>query len=67
MNEIKDPVRTIKIAAPTGLLICGTLYILTNVAYYSVGTPQEIANSGVTVVSFFMDRVFGSAAKRAVR
>lgn len=67
MNEIRNPVRTIKIAAPVGLFICGTLYILANVAYYSAGTPEEIAHSGVTVASFFMGRVFGTAAKRALR
>jgi amino acid transporter len=67
MNEIRNPVRTVKIAAPIGLSICGVLYILANVAYYAAATPEEIANSGTTVASFFMGKVFGSAAERALR
>lgn len=67
MNEIKDPVRTIKIAGPLGLSTCGILYILANVAYFSAATPAEIAASGTTVASFFMKKVFGRAAQRALR
>lgn len=67
VNEIRNPIRTMKIAAPIGLAICGTLYLLANVAYYAAATPEEIANSGVTVAAFFMGKVFGSAAKRALR
>ena len=67
MNEIRNPVRTIKIAAPIGLSICGVLYLLANVAYYAAATPEEVANSGVTVASYFMGKVFGSAAERALR
>ncbi|KAJ5198618.1 uncharacterized protein N7498_007735 [Penicillium cinerascens] len=66
LNEIRNPVRTLKIAAPIGLFICGTLYILANVAYYAAATPEKIAASGVTVASFFMGKVFGIAAERAL-
>ncbi|KAI1324599.1 high affinity methionine permease [Xylariaceae sp. FL0255] len=66
MNEIKNPVRTVKIAAPLGLSICGVLYLLANVAYFAAATPAEIASSGTTVASYFMGKVFGSAAKRAL-
>ncbi|KAL4967038.1 amino acid permease-domain-containing protein [Aspergillus stella-maris] len=66
LNEIRDPVRTLKIAAPTGLSICGMLYLLANVAYYAAATPEEIANSGTTVASYFMRKVFGTAAERAL-
>lgn len=67
LNEVKDPVRTVKIAGPFGLLICGILYVLANVAYYAAATPEEIANSGVTVAAYFMKKVFGTAAQRALR
>ncbi|OJJ43631.1 hypothetical protein ASPZODRAFT_73910 [Penicilliopsis zonata CBS 506.65] len=66
LNEIRNPVRTLKIAGPLGLGICGFLYLFANIAYYAVGTPEEISNSGVTVASFFMERVFGTSAKRAL-
>ncbi|KAJ5901483.1 hypothetical protein N7495_002011 [Penicillium taxi] len=66
LNEVRNPVRTLKIAGPIGLAICGTLYILANVAYYAAATPEEISESGVTVAAFFMTKVFGEAAGRAV-
>ncbi|PNY26215.1 High affinity methionine permease, partial [Tolypocladium capitatum] len=66
LNEVKDPVRTIKIAGPLGLSTCGVLYLLANVAYFAAATPQEIAASGTTVASYFMGKVFGAAARRAL-
>ncbi|KAL7782314.1 amino acid/polyamine transporter I [Trichoderma ceciliae] len=66
LNEVKDPVRTIKIAGPLGLSSCGILYILANIAYFSAATPNEIAASGTTVASFFMGKVFGTSAQRAL-
>ncbi|KAJ5118321.1 hypothetical protein N7448_010033 [Penicillium atrosanguineum] len=65
-NEIRNPVRTLKIAAAIGLSICGMLFLLANVAYYAAATPEEIAASGTTVAAFFMGKVFGSAAERAI-
>ncbi|OAA63062.1 high affinity methionine permease [Cordyceps fumosorosea ARSEF 2679] len=66
LNEVKDPVRTIKIAGPLGLSICGVLYLLANVAYFAAATPAEVAASGTTVAAYFMGKVFGLAAKRAL-
>lgn len=41
--------------------------MLANVAYYAAGTTEEIANSGTTVASFFMGKVFGPSAEKALR
>lgn len=35
MNNVKDPIRTLKIAGPLGLGICAVLYLLANVAYFA--------------------------------
>ena len=67
LNEVRRPVHTLKIAGPLGLGVCGLLYILANVSYFSVATPKEIAASGNTVAAYFFGRVFGPAAKRALR
>lgn len=67
LNEVRNPVRTLKIAGPLGLSICGLLYIFANISYFAASTPAELSNSGVTVAAFFMDKVFGSAGKRALR
>ncbi|KAJ2971829.1 hypothetical protein NQ176_g7506 [Zarea fungicola] len=66
LNEVRNPVRTIKIAGPVGLSICGVLYLLANVAYFAAATPKEIAKSGTTVAAYFMGKVFGVAAQRAL-
>ncbi|KAM3414583.1 High-affinity methionine permease [Cercospora zeina] len=66
LNEVKDPIRTIKIAGPLGLAICGTFYLLANVAYFAASTPEEVAKSGVTVAALFMDKVFGHRGQQAI-
>jgi len=66
LNEVKRPVRTLKIAGPLGLGTCAVLYMLANVSYYAAATPQDIAASGSTVAAYFFGKVFGSAAKRAL-
>lgn len=35
MNEVKDPIRTLKISAILGLTISVILYILANIAYFA--------------------------------
>ena len=35
LNNVRDPVRTLKIAGPLGLAICAVLYLLANVAYFA--------------------------------
>lgn len=40
MNNVKDPIRTLKIAGPLGLGICAILYLLANVAYFAWVTPH---------------------------
>lgn len=66
LNEVKNPVHTLKIAGPLGLGICAVLYLLANVAYFAAATPQEIAKSGTTVASYFALKVFGHKAQQAL-
>lgn len=66
MNNVRNPVRTLKIAGPLGLGICAVLYLLANVAYFSAATTAEIESSGVTVAALFFGKVFGSVAERAL-
>lgn len=39
LNEVKDPVRTLRIAGRLRLGIVGALYFLTNIAYFTAATP----------------------------
>lgn len=66
LNEVKNPVRTLKIAGPLGLGICGALYMLANVAYFAAATKEEVAASEQTVAALFMSKVFGEAAQKAI-
>ncbi|KAH8112480.1 amino acid transporter [Phellopilus nigrolimitatus] len=66
LNDVKNPVRTLKIAGPLGLGICAALYLLANIAYFAAATKEEIMESGVTVASLFFEKVFGTEAQKAL-
>ncbi|KAL4889340.1 amino acid permease-domain-containing protein [Aspergillus ambiguus] len=67
VNEVRNPVKTLKWSAPTALLLTATLYILANIAYFSAGTKEEILNSEAVAASVFFEKVFGtSSASRAL-
>ncbi|THH29072.1 hypothetical protein EUX98_g5112 [Antrodiella citrinella] len=66
LNNVKNPVRTLKIAGPLGLAICAVLYLLANIAYFSASSKEEILKSGVTVASLFFGNVFGKQAQKAL-
>ncbi|KAG9517781.1 amino acid transporter, partial [Aureobasidium melanogenum] len=61
VNEIKNPVKTIKRNASYSLIIVTVLYILANVAYFAAVPKADIKTSGVTVASLFFTNVFGHA------
>jgi len=66
LNDVKNPVRTLKISGPLGLGICSVLYLFANVAFFAAATKQEIKNSGVTVAALFFRNVFGTKAERVL-
>ncbi|KAI0823463.1 amino acid transporter [Trametes gibbosa] len=66
LNNVKNPVRTLKIAGPLGLGICAVLYLLANISYFAAATKDEIVHSGTTVASLFFKNVFGAKAQKAL-
>lgn len=58
-NEIKDPVRTLKIAGPVALTIITITYIVINFTYLAVIPSDEIANSGQLIGSILFEKIFG--------
>ncbi|PIL33082.1 transporter [Ganoderma sinense ZZ0214-1] len=66
MNDVKNPIRTLKIAAPLALGVCAVLYILANVSYFAAATKDEIMGSGVTVASLFFRKIFGVKAQKVL-
>ncbi|KAK5995127.1 Low-affinity methionine permease [Cladobotryum mycophilum] len=59
MNEVKDPVRTLRSVALTALVTSCAMYTLVNLAYFLVVPIEEIKNSGELISALFFERVFG--------
>lgn len=59
MNEVRDPVRTLKSVAPTALATACMLYLLINVAYFMVVPLDDIKKGGELVAALFFQSVFG--------
>lgn len=66
LNEVRNPVRTLKIAGPLGLGITATLYIFANIAYFAASSKTDILESDTTVASLFFENVFGVQAQRVL-
>jgi amino acid transporter len=60
LNEVKDPVKTLKSAALTALITSCLLYVLVNIAYFLVVPIEDIKNSGELIAALFFERVFGA-------
>jgi amino acid transporter len=59
LNEVKDPVRTLKSVAPTALLTSCILYLMINVAYLLIIPLEEIKESRELIAALFFRRTFG--------
>ena len=59
LNEVKDPVRTLKTMAPAALLTVTIFYLMINVAYFTVVPLEEIKNSGELIAALFFEKIFG--------
>lgn len=65
LGEVKNPVRVLRIAAPSAFVVIVVLYIFVNIAYYAVIPKDEILASERTVVSLFFKYAFGDSAEKA--
>jgi amino acid transporter len=59
LDEVKDPVRTLKSAAPAAMITIFIFYLLLNIAYFVVVPLDEIKSSGELVAALFFERVLG--------
>ncbi|KAJ3529957.1 hypothetical protein NMY22_g8779 [Coprinellus aureogranulatus] len=61
MNEIKNPVRTMKRYAPISLTIVFILYFFANIAYFAAIPKEDIRTSKELTASLFFTAVFGNS------
>ena len=66
MNEVKNPVKTLKSAATMALLTAVILYLLINIAYFLVVPLDDIKSSGELIAALFFERVFGQRLGRTI-
>jgi amino acid transporter len=59
LNEVKNPVRTLKTVGPAALLTACVMYVLVNLAYLAVVPVEEVKRSGELVAALFFQKVFG--------
>ncbi|KAK3347073.1 amino acid permease-domain-containing protein [Lasiosphaeria hispida] len=62
LGEIKDPRRTLTIAAPLAVGGATILYVLANVAYFAAIPKSELATSDAIVAGVFFKNVSGDSA-----
>jgi amino acid transporter len=65
VNEVKNPVRSIRNSGGLSLLVVAILYILANVAYFSAVPKTELVQGKTIAASLFFQHVFGPG--KAVR
>jgi amino acid transporter len=66
LNEVKNPVRTLKTVSVTALVTACILYLLVNIAYFIVVPLDEIRNSGELIAALFFERSFGPHLGRKI-
>jgi len=66
LSETKNPVKTLKLAAPLALGSVAILYMLVNVAYFAAVPAEEIISSKRLVAASLFRNVFGPRAERAL-
>lgn len=65
VNEVKNPVRSIRNAGGISLFLVGVLYMLANIAYFAAVPVEELRESKQVAASLFFQHVFGTS--RAVK
>lgn len=64
LSEVRNPVRTIKLAAPLAMITITVVYIMVTIAYYAVVDKDEILGSGRIVAALFFGKLWGVWTER---
>ncbi|VEU22152.1 DEKNAAC103118 [Brettanomyces naardenensis] len=66
LGEVKNPVKTLKYAAPSALIFLSIIYMLVNIAYFAVVPLDILENSGQIVAANFFKIAFGEKSAKAL-
>lgn len=66
LSETKNPVRTLKIAAPLAIGVISVLYMFVNIAYFAAVPKDEILAARQLVAAAMFKNVFGGPAERVL-
>ncbi|KAL2437194.1 High-affinity methionine permease [Exophiala dermatitidis] len=61
VNEVKNPVRSIRTAGSISLFCVAVLYMLANIAYFAAVPKEELVKSTQVAASLFFQHVFGQS------
>ncbi|KAJ4483579.1 APC amino acid permease [Lentinula aciculospora] len=64
LSEVRDPVRTIKRAAPMAMSAVTMVYIFVNIAYFAVVSKNDILGSKRIVAALFFRNLFSEGMER---
>ncbi|KAH7910149.1 APC amino acid permease [Hygrophoropsis aurantiaca] len=64
LSEVRDPVRTIKRAAPIAMLFVACAYLSINIAYFAVISKKDMLGSGTAAAALFFRNMYGPATSR---
>lgn len=60
LNEVKNPIQTLKSVGPAALSTACLMYLLVNVAYLAVVPLEQVKQSRELIAALFFERVFGA-------
>ncbi|KKA31084.1 hypothetical protein TD95_001795 [Thielaviopsis punctulata] len=66
LSETKNPVRTLKLAAPLAIGTISVMYILVNISYFAAVPRDEIIAARRLVAASLFRNVFGDTAEKAL-
>jgi amino acid transporter len=66
LNEVKDPIGTLKSVTRAALLTVTGMYLFANVAFLMVVPLDEVKNSGELIAALFFQRVFGNTVGQRI-
>lgn len=59
LSEIRNPIPTLKLAAPIALSLVSIGYVLANIAFFLVVSKDDFRSSGVVIAGHFFKTLFG--------